>query len=56
MMFTFFFVIELVRVLYEHFHLWAYALSCLTLIVLWFTFPRATLKKIMLGRKERGEF
>ncbi|MEG0483146.1 MAG: MFS transporter [Acinetobacter sp.] len=56
MMFTFFFVIELVRVLYEHFHLWAYALSCLTLIVLWFTFPRVTLKKIMLGRKERGEF
>ncbi|RKG39829.1 MFS transporter [Acinetobacter rongchengensis] len=56
MMFTFFFVIELVRVLYEHFHLWAYALSCLTLIVLWFTFPQATLKKIMLGRKERGEF
>ena len=56
MMFTFFFVIELVRVLYEHFHLWAYALSCLTLIVLWFSFPRATLKKIMLGRKERGEF
>ncbi|MEG0349173.1 MAG: MFS transporter [Acinetobacter sp.] len=56
MMFTFFFVIELVRVLYEHFHLWAYALSCLTLIILWFTFPRVTLKKIMLGRKERGEF
>ena len=56
MMFTFFFVIELVRVLYEHFHLWAYALSCLTLIILWFTFPRATLKKIMLARKERGEF
>lgn len=56
MMFTFFFVIELVRVLYEHFHLWAYALSCLTLIILWFTFPRRILQVIMRGRAERGEF
>ncbi len=56
MMFTFFFVIELVRVLYEHFHLWAYALSCLTLIILWFTFPRRILQEIMRGRAERGEF
>ena len=56
MMFIFFFVIELVRVLYEHFHLWAYALSCLTLIILWFTFPRKMLQEIMRGRAERGEF
>lgn len=56
MMFIFFFVIELVRVLYEHFHLWAYALSCLTLIILWFAFPRKMLQEIMRGRAERGEF
>lgn len=56
MMFTFFFVIEVVRVLYEHFHLWAYALSCLVLILLWFTLPRIFLKKIMQERQARGEF
>ena len=56
MMFTFFFVIEVVRVLYEHFHLWAYALSCLVLIILWFTLPRIFLKKIMQERQARGEF
>ena len=56
MMFTFFFVIEVVRVLYEHFHLWSYALSCLVLILLWFTLPRIFLKKIMQERQARGEF
>ncbi len=56
MMFTFFFVIELIRILYEQFHLWAYALSCFALITLWFTIPRRIVKKIMLQRKANGEF
>ena len=56
MMLSFFFVIELVRVLYEHFHLWAFSLSCVALIALWFSFPRMMLNKIMQGRKLRGEF
>ena len=56
MMFTFFFVIELIRILYEHFHLWAYALSCFALIALWFTIPRGLLKTIMQQRKVNGEF
>ena len=56
MMFSFFIVIELVRVAYVHFHLWAYALSCITLILIWFSFPRQTLNKIMQKRKARGEF
>ena len=56
MMFTFFFVIELIRILYEHFHLWAYALSCFALIALWFTIPRGLLKTIMQQRQANGEF
>lgn len=56
MMFTFFFVIELIRILYEQFHLWAYALSCFALIALWFTIPRELLKTIMQQRKANGEF
>ena len=56
MMFSFFIVIELVRIAYVHFHLWAYALSCITLILIWFSFPRQTLNKIMQERKARGEF
>ncbi len=56
MMLSFFFVIELVRVLYEHFHLWAFSLSCVALIALWFSFPRMMLNEIMQGRKLRGEF
>ena len=56
MMFTFFFVIELIRILYEHFHLWAYALSCFALIALWFTIPRGLLKTVMQQRKVNGEF
>lgn len=56
MMFTFFFVIELIRILYEHFHLWAYALSCFALIALWFTIPRGLLKTIMQQRQVNGEF
>lgn len=56
MMFIFFFVIELIRMLYAQFHLWAYALSCFALIALWFTVPRGLLKGIMQQRQARGEF
>ena len=55
LMLMFFAVIELVRVMYEHFHLWAYAVSCVALIALWFTAPRAVLKNIMQQRKAQGE-
>ena len=56
LMMTFFVVIELVRILYEYFHLWAYALSCSLLIALWFSFPRGALKNILLERRKNGEF
>lgn len=56
MMFIFFFVIEFVRIMYEYFYLWAYALSCFVLITLWFTVPRGLLKGIMQQRQARGEF
>jgi MFS transporter, DHA1 family, multidrug/chloramphenicol efflux transport protein len=56
MMFTFFFVIELVRMAYVAFGLWAYSLVCLILIALWFSFPRATVKKVMQKRLESGVY
>lgn len=56
LMMTFFIVIEIIRILYEHFHLWAYAISCFALIALWFTVPRGILKGIMQQRKANGEF
>lgn len=56
LMTIFFTVIEIVRVLYEYFHLWAYASICFALIALWFTFPRHVLKKLIQERKEKGEF
>lgn len=56
MMFGFFFIIEGVRRLYEAFHLQAFSLSCLALILLWFTFPRQMLKKVMQQRVEQGQY
>ncbi|RZG73318.1 MFS transporter [Acinetobacter wuhouensis] len=56
LMMTFFVVIEIIRILYEYFHLWAYAISCFALIALWFTVPRGILKGIMQQRKANGEF
>ena len=56
LMTIFFTVIEIVRVLYEYFHLWAYASICFALIALWFTFPRHVLKKLIQERKEKGKF
>ena len=56
LMFSFFFIIELVRVLYEQFHLIGYSVSCLVLIALWFTFPRAILNQVLQERKQSGMF
>ena len=56
LMFSFFIIIELVRVMYEQYHLWAYAVACFVLIALWFSFPRSMLKQILQERKQRGAF
>jgi DHA1 family multidrug/chloramphenicol efflux transport protein-like MFS transporter len=56
LMFSFFIIIELVRVMYEQYHLWAYAVACFILIALWFSFPRAMLKEILKERVKRGQF
>ncbi|NNG81184.1 MFS transporter [Acinetobacter sp. ANC 5378] len=56
LMFSFFIIIELVRMMYEQYHLWAYAVACFILIALWFSFPRAMLKDILKERVEKGEF
>ncbi|TCM69152.1 DHA1 family multidrug/chloramphenicol efflux transport protein-like MFS transporter [Acinetobacter calcoaceticus] len=56
LMFTFFFSIEAVRMLYEQIHLWAFVLSSVALVLVWFTFPRTMLKKIMQERLEQGRF
>ncbi|MFB0984407.1 MAG: MFS transporter, partial [Acinetobacter towneri] len=47
LMLCFFIVIELVRVLYMRFDIWAYSLACLVLITLWFSLPRMMLKQVM---------
>ncbi|WP_291371737.1 MULTISPECIES: MFS transporter [unclassified Acinetobacter] len=56
LMFSFFIIIELVRMMYEQYHLWAYAVACFILIALWFSFPRAMLKEILKERKQSGTF
>ncbi|TCB54959.1 MFS transporter [Acinetobacter terrae] len=56
LMFSFFFIIELVRIMYEQYHLWAYSLACFVLIALWFSFPRTMLKEILKERVEQGRF
>jgi MFS transporter, DHA1 family, multidrug/chloramphenicol efflux transport protein len=56
LMFSFFIIIELVRIMYEQYHLWAYTVACFILIALWFSFPRAMLKEILKERKQRGAF
>lgn len=56
LMFSFFFIIELVRIMYEQYHLWAYSLACFILIALWFSFPRTMLKEILKERVEQGRF
>jgi MFS transporter, DHA1 family, multidrug/chloramphenicol efflux transport protein len=56
LMFSFFIIIELVRMMYEQYHLWAYAVACFILIALWFSFPRVMLKEILKERKQSGTF
>lgn len=56
LMFSFFIIIELVRVMYEHYHYLAYSVACFILIALWFSFPRAMLKDILKERVEQGVF
>ncbi len=56
LMFSFFFILEAARVLYIEFHVMAYSLCCLLLIVLWFSFPRIALKKEMRLRVDKGIF
>lgn len=56
LMFSFFFIIEAVRILYEQYHLIAYGLACFVLIALWFSFPRRMLQQALLERKAKGEF
>ena len=56
MMVMFFAVIELIRILYENFGIWAYSLAGLSLILIWFSFPRKMVKDIMHTRVENGEF
>lgn len=56
MMLSFFIVIEVVRIAYEAFDLWAYCGASFILIALWFSLPRMQLKQVMLERKGRGEF
>ncbi|MGY5393221.1 chloramphenicol efflux MFS transporter CraA [Acinetobacter sp. NigerLNRRAM0016] len=56
LMFSFFFIIEAVRILYEQYHLLTYGLACFVLIALWFSFPRRMLQQVLLERKAKGEF
>ena len=56
LMFSFFIIIELVRMMYEHYHYLAYSVACFILIALWFSFPRTILKQILKERVEQGVF
>ncbi|SDB99431.1 MFS transporter [Acinetobacter boissieri] len=52
---TCFFVgIEVVRILYSHFHMAAYLLMSIVVILIWFTFPRRALIKEMQKRKKQA--
>ena len=53
LMLNFFVMLELIRFLYSHFHVWAFALSAFVFIALWFTLPRQSLKKYMQLRKQQ---
>lgn len=56
LMVAFFVVIEMVRVLYVYFDMWAYSVACFILIALWFSAPRTAIKNIMQERVEQGIF
>ncbi|WP_436872053.1 MFS transporter [Acinetobacter haemolyticus] len=54
MMMSFFIIIELVRLMYTYFHIWAFALASVILIALWFAQPRRVLKQVMQARRAEG--
>ena len=54
MMMSFFSIIELVRMLYQNFHIWAFVVASVLLIALWFSWPRHTLKQVMQERESEG--
>lgn len=56
MMVAFFVVIEVVRILYAYFDMWAYSMACFILIALWFSVPRTMIKTIMQERLAKGQF
>lgn len=56
MMFSNFIVLELSRILFEAYAMHAFALCCLALVLLWFTLPRAMLKKVMQARQANAQF
>lgn len=51
MMFSYFIVLEGSRILFEMYHMTAFAVCCLVLILAWFTLPRMMLNKVMQQRK-----
>ena len=51
MMFGFFVMIEITRLIYIEFGLWGYSLACFIMIATWFSFPYKALKKAMLVRE-----
>lgn len=50
LMIAFFIVIEIVRIGYAEYGMWAYSIACLVLILVWFTWPRIVVKDIMHTR------
>ncbi|MFN3904747.1 MAG: MFS transporter [Acinetobacter junii] len=54
MMVSFFSIIEVVRLLYTYFHIWAFVLTSFALIVFWFGIPRMVLKQYMQTRLQQG--
>lgn len=56
LMLSSFLIIEMVRILYQNFDVWAYSFSCLALILMWFLWPRLMLKKLMHERLQHGQF
>ncbi|MBK0064761.1 MULTISPECIES: MFS transporter [unclassified Acinetobacter] len=56
LMLSFFMMIEMVRELYVHFHIMAFSLACLVLIVMWFVKPKQILIDVMQQRHQEGQF
>lgn len=52
----FFAGIEIVRALYTQYHMAAYLIASIVIILIWFTFPRKALVNAMQERRDKGEF